>query len=166
VESEPGEGTRFEVYLPACAAEAVETKSSQEDIVAGGGRVLVMDDEEMVLSMARRMLTRLGYDAEFARNGYEAIELYKEAFESGVPFDAVILDLTIRGGIGGREVVARLREIDCDVKAIVSSGYSNDPVMADFEAHGFVGVIPKPYEIGSLSAALKRAVEPPMGDRA
>ena len=160
VESEPGEGTTFQIYLPACAAEAVKTKSSQEDIVAGEGRVLLMDDDEMVLSVARRMLPRLGYDAEFARNGSEAIELYEEACELGAPFDAVILDLTIRGGMGGREVVARLREIDPEVKAIVSSGYSNDPVMADFEAYGFVGVIPKPYEIRSLSEALKQAIEP------
>ena len=135
-------------------------KSSQEDIVAGEGRVLLMDDEEMVLSMARRMLTRLGYDAELAREGSEAIKLYQEACESGAPYDAVILDLTIRGGMGGREVVARLREIDPEVKAIVSSGYSNDPVMADFEAYGFAGVIPKPYEIRSLSEVLKQAIEP------
>ncbi len=160
VESEPGEGTTFQIYLPASSAEAVRTKSLREDIVAGEGRVLVMDDDEMVLSMAGRMLTRLGYDAEFARNGSEAIELYQEASELGTPFDAVILDLTIRGGMGGREVVARLREIHPEVRAIVSSGYSNDPVMADFEAYGFVGVIPKPYEIRSLSEALKQAVEP------
>ncbi len=119
-----------------------------------------MDDDEMVLSMAGRMLTRLGYDAELAREGSEAIKLFEEACESGAPFDAVILDLTIRGGMGGREVVGRLREIDPEVKAIVSSGYSNDPVMADFEAHGFVGVIPKPYEMRSLSEMLKRVIEP------
>ena len=119
-----------------------------------------MDDDEMVLGMAGRMLTRLGYDAESRGNGSEAIELFEEARESGAPFDAVILDLTIRGGMGGREVVARLREIDPEVKAIVSSGYSNDPVMADFEAHGFVGVIPKPYEMRSLSEMLKRVIEP------
>ena len=160
VESEPGEGTTFQVYLPACAAEVVKAKSSQEDVVTGEGRVLLMDDDEMVLSTAQRMLTRLGYDPEFARNGSEAIELCEEACKSGAPFDAVILDLTIRGGMGGREVVARLRAIDPEVKAIVSSGYSNDPVMADFETYGFVGIIPKPYEISSVSEALKQAVEP------
>jgi CheY-like chemotaxis protein/two-component sensor histidine kinase len=160
VESEPGEGTTFEIYLPACAAAAVETRSSREDIVGGEGRVLLMDDDEMILSTVCEMLARLGYDAEGATNGPEAIELYQEACESGTRFDAVILDLTIRGGMGGREVVTRLREIDPDVKAIASSGYSNDPVMADFEAHGFVGVIPKPYDVRSLSDVLKRAVEP------
>jgi PAS domain S-box-containing protein len=160
VESEPGEGTTFEIYLPACAAAAVETRSSQEDIVGGEGRVLLMDDDEMILSTVCEMLARLGYDAEGATNGPEAIELYQEACESGTRFDAVILDLTIRGGMGGREVVARLRGIDPEVKAIASSGYSNDPVMADFEAHGFVGVIPKPYDVRSLSDVLKRAVEP------
>ncbi len=160
VESEAGEGTAFQVYLPACSAEVAKTKSSQEDIGGGEGRVLLMDDDEIILSMVRRMLTRLGYDAELARNGSEAIALYEEACELGAPFDAVILDLTIRGGMGGREVVARLREIDPEVRAIVSSGYSNDQVMGDFEAYGFVGVIPKPYEIRSLSEALKQAIEP------
>jgi PAS domain S-box-containing protein len=160
VESELGEGTTFHIDLPACAAGLVETKPLQGDIVTGEGRVLLMDDDEMVISMAGRMLTRLGYHAGFARNGSEAIELYEQARESGAPFDAVILDLTIRGSMGGREVVARLREVDPEVRAIVSSGYSNDPVMADFEAHGFVGVIPKPYEIRSLSEALKTAIAP------
>jgi PAS domain S-box-containing protein len=160
VESEPGEGTTFQIFLPACAAEAVRAKSAQEDVVAGTGRVLLMDDDKMVLGMTQRLLIHLGYDAESTRDGSEAIELFEKAHKSGAPFDAVILDLTIRGGTGGREVVARLREIDPEVKAIVSSGYSNDPVMADFEAYGFVGVIPKPYEIRSLSEALKRAIEP------
>ena len=160
VESEPGEGATLEIYLPACAAEDVEEISSQEDIVAGEGRILLMDDDEMVLGTVTEMLARLGYDAECATNGSEAIERYREAYESGTPFDAVILDLTIRGGMGGREVVARLREIDPDVKAIVSSGYSTDPVMANFEAHGFVGVIPKPFDMKPLSKVLKRAIEP------
>jgi PAS domain S-box-containing protein len=160
VESQLGEGTTFHVCLPACAAGLVRTGSSRGDIVTGEGRVLLMDDDEMVIGMAGRMLTRLGYDAEFASNGSEAIERYQEACESGAAFDAVILDLTIRGGMGGREVLERLREIDPEVKAIVSSGYSNDPVMADFEAYGFVGVIPKPYELRSLSEMLKKAVEP------
>jgi PAS domain S-box-containing protein len=160
VESQLGEGATFHVCLPACAAELVRTSSSRDDIVTGEGRVLLMDDDEMVIDMAGEMLTRLGYDAEFASSGSEAIELYENARRSGTPFAAVILDLTIRGGMGGREVVSRLREIDPEVRAIVSSGYSNDPVMADFEAHGFVGVIPKPYAMRSLSEMLKKAVEP------
>jgi PAS domain S-box-containing protein len=160
VESQLGEGTTFHFYLPACAAELLGMKSSQEGIAVGEGRVLLMDDDEMVLSMAGRMLTRLGYDAELAGEGSQVIKLYQEACESGAPFDAVILDLTIRGGMGGLEVMGRLREIDPEVKAIVSSGYSNDPVMADFEAYGFVGVIPKPYEMRSLSEMLKQVVEP------
>jgi two-component system cell cycle sensor histidine kinase/response regulator CckA len=160
VESELGGGTTFHIHLPVCAAELLEMKSSQEGIVAGEGRVLLMDDDEMVLSMAGRMLTRLGYHAEFAREGSEAIKLYGDAFHAGAPFDAVILDLTIQGGMGGREVVGQLREIDPEVRAIVSSGYSNDPVMADFGAYGFVGVIPKPYEMRSLSEILKKAIEP------
>jgi signal transduction histidine kinase/ActR/RegA family two-component response regulator len=159
VESEPGEGTTFRIDFPAGATAGVGTESLQEGVVTGEGRVLLMDDDEGVLSMARRMLARLGYGAKLARNGFEAIELYQEARRSGAPFDAVILDLTIRGGLGGRQVVDRLRRIDPEVKAIVSSGYSNDPVMADFESHGFVGVIPKPYEIKSLSETLKRAIE-------
>jgi len=120
----------------------------------GQGKALVMDDEEIVREVAGQMLSYIGYEAEFARDGAEAIELYVDAKESGRPYAVVIMDLTVPGGMGGKEAIRRLRVIDPDVQAIVSSGYSNDPVMANFEEYGFNGVVAKPFRIQELSAAL------------
>ncbi|MBW7997762.1 MAG: response regulator [Candidatus Glassbacteria bacterium] len=101
------------------------------------------------------MLEQLGHEAEYAKNGTQAIEMYEQAKDSGQPFDVVILDLTIPGGMGGRETIEKLREIDPDVRAIVASGYSNDPVMSEPEKHGFRGVVPKPYRIEKLREVLQ-----------
>jgi len=98
----------------------------------------------------------LGYEPETAKDGAEAIELYKRAIESGMSFDAVILDLTIKGSAGGKEVIRQLVAIDPDIKAIVSSGYSNDPVMINFRAYGFIGTLPKPYTKKDLSETLNK----------
>lgn len=105
------------------------------------------------------MLGSLGYNVEFARDGDEATELYKKAIESGEPFDAVIMDLTIAGGMGGKEAIKKLIELDPEVKTIVSSGYSNDPVMSDYKQYGFHGVIAKPYQIEELSDTLSKVIE-------
>ena len=114
-----------------------------------------MDDKETVRNVAGQMLQHIGYkDVEFAVDGAEAIRLYKKAKESGNPFDVVILDLTIPGGMGGKEAIKKLLEIDPGVKAIVSSGYSSDPIMSEFKQYGFSGVIPKPYTIDELAKAL------------
>ena len=120
----------------------------------GKGRILVMDDEEAVREVAGNMLKFLGYKVEFARDGTEAIELYKKAKESEEPFDAVILDLTVPGGMGGKEAIQKLLEIDPKVKAIVSSGYSIDPIMSNFKKYGFRGVVAKPYKVKELSEML------------
>ena len=104
------------------------------------------------------MLVRLGYEAEFARDGGEAIEMFVQAHGSGQAFAAVILDLTVPGGMGGKETMARLLEIDPQVKAIVSSGYSDDPIMADFQKYGFSGVIAKPYKISELGKILHKVI--------
>jgi len=114
----------------------------------------VMDDEEAIRELLHSELSDVGYDVELASDGAEAIELYVEARESGRPFDAVILDLTVPGGMGGKQAISKLIEIDLDVKAIVSSGYSNDPIMADYQKHGFKGVVAKPYNIEELERAL------------
>ena len=108
-------------------------------------RVLVMDDEEMIRNLSRQTLSRLGYEPALAKDGAEAVELYGAAKDSGKPFDIVILDLTIKGGAGGKEVIKKLMAIDPDIKAIISSGYPNDPVMTDFKAYGFAGALPKPH---------------------
>lgn len=117
-----------------------------------------MDDEEMILQITKDMLENLGYEVETAADGNETVRKYVEARNSGVPFDIVILDITIPGGMGGKETILRLLEIDPAVKAIVSSGYSNDPVMAMFGQYGFAGVIAKPYRMAELSDAIQRAL--------
>ena len=115
-----------------------------------------MDDEEAVRQVAGLMLSSIGYEVEFARDGVEAIEFYKKAMESGKPFDVAIIDLTVPGGMGGKEAVKKLLEIDPNIKTIVSSGYSNDPIMSEFKQYGFKGVIAKPYLIEELSEIVSR----------
>jgi CheY-like chemotaxis protein len=155
VESSNTAGTTFHIYLPASKCGPASPSDDAEVIAAGGGgSVLVMDDEEIVREVSGEMLRTLGYTVEFAKNGAEAIDLYQTALEAKRPFDLVIMDLTIPGGMGGKEAVQRLRTLDPKVKAIVSSGYSNDPIMADYSAHGFNGVIVKPYDIANFSKTL------------
>lgn len=119
------------------------------------GKVLVMDDDEAVRFIAGRSLSRLGFQAEFAEDGDQALELYRQAMESGEPFSAVIMDLTIPGGMGGKDAVRRLLEMDPDAIAFVASGYFNDPVMIDYQDYGFKGAIAKPFHQDDLAAALK-----------
>ncbi len=128
------------------------------EAISGAGKILLMDDEELILEVVGEMLSHLGYEAEFARDGHEAIELYKKAKDAGHPFAAVIMDLTIPGGMGGKEAVKKLIEIDPHVKAIVSSGYSTDPIMADFRKYGFCRVITKPFKLNELSEVLQRGL--------
>jgi CheY-like chemotaxis protein len=118
-----------------------------------------MDDEKIVRSVVERMLKHLGYEVAMATSGTEAIDLYIQARESGNPFTAAIMDLTIPGGMGGGEAIKRLQEIDPDIKAIVSSGYSNDPTMADFASFGFRGVLAKPFRLQELAQVLQAVVE-------
>lgn len=158
VESRTGVGTVFNIYLPA-SDKKISAKQKKENIpFFGKGRVLVMDDEDIVRDAAGSVLKCIGYEAEAAKDGAEAIEIYRKGMESGRPFDAVIMDLTIPGGMGGKEAIKRLLEIDPDAKAIVSSGYSEDPVMAEFRKYGFCGVIAKPYETEQLSRALSDVI--------
>ena len=117
-----------------------------------------MDDEDIVRDVLHRSLTYLGYVVVSAHEGNEAVTLYEQALKSGQPFDAVIMDLTIPGGMGGKETVIKLREIDPRVKAIVSSGYSDDPIMASFRDYGFSGVVSKPYTLKALSETVHSVI--------
>ncbi len=158
-ESAPGSGAVFHVYLPALPeGELPDGVDVKAEAHAGKGRVLLMDDEEIILQVAGAMLTHLGYDVECARDGRTAIDMYVGARDSSSPFDLVLMDLTIPGGMGGKETIDRLREIDPDVRSIVSSGYSNDPIMADHAVHGFRGVVSKPYRIEELSEVIHRVM--------
>ena len=158
VESEMGAGTTFHVYLPASDKKLPEKRVSEEKPIIGEGRILVMDSEESIREVISEMLKSLGYEVESAFDGQEAIELYKKAGESGRPFNVVIMDLTVPGGMGGKEAVRELIKIDPGVKVIVSSGYSNDPIMAEYKKYGFSGVIAKPYRIKDLSEVLYNVV--------
>ncbi len=158
VESELGVGTTFYVYLPASPSKILTEKKVEESPLVGKGKILVVDDEEAVREVAGRLLKCVGHQVAFARDGAEAIELYKKAQEAGQPFDAVIMDLTIPGGMGGKEAINKLLDIDPEIKAIVSSGYSNDPVMSEFKRYGFSGVVAKPYEIVELSEAVDKVI--------
>jgi PAS domain S-box-containing protein len=156
VESAVGVGTTFHIYLPASAKGIPEEKTGKrEGPFAGMGRVLFMDDDERVRKIAGAMLRQLGYDVELASKGEEAIEAYRRAKESGKTFAEVILDLTVQGGMGGERTLMKLREIDPAVKAVISSGYADDPIMKDFRAYGFAGAIAKPYTIEKLTELLR-----------
>lgn len=154
-ESCPSAGTVFYVYLPVSRKQRPANKQAKPRTrILGRGRVLVMDDEEAIRELLQVELTESGYEVELAKNGETAIKKFKEARETSQPFNAVILDLTIPGGLGGKETVKRLLEIDADIKAIVSSGFSNDPVVAKYKKFGFSAVVSKPYNLADLEQTL------------
>ncbi len=154
-ESEQGKGTTFNVFLPA-AINRAGTDYNQDDgkIIYGRGRVLVMDDEKPVREAVGEMLVHLGYDVEYARDGFEALWLYKNAREKDCPFDVVILDLTIPGGMGGKSTIRKLLEDDPAAKAVIISGYSHDPVIINYRDYGFQGVLKKPCSIKKISGVM------------
>ena len=135
--------------------QVVKLQEKKTGLTAGKGRLLYMDDEEAVRNIASEILGYMGYDVQLAADGKEAIELYQQALQSGAPFDAVLMDLTIPGGMGGKETIKRLRKIDPSVKAIVSSGYSNDHIINQYRKYGFAGVVRKPYQIDEISKVVK-----------
>jgi PAS domain S-box-containing protein len=153
VVSEVGKGTTFTIYLPASASLLpAETQTPAEECpaMARPAKILALEDEDSVIKILVRMLTSCGYTVVTTPDGQEAVTLYRQAMEAGAPFDAVILDLTIPGGPGGEEVIKDLLALDPNVRAIVSSGYANNPVMSDPAAYGFKGTISKPYTVNAL----------------
>jgi PAS domain S-box-containing protein len=158
VDSQLGEGATFLVYLPASEQAARAPITDDIGRFNGSGKILVMDDEEMIRDLASEMLSTLGYDTVVVQDGCEAVEMYREALSSGEPFIAVILDLTVPGGMGGREAAEKLQELDPGVRAIVSSGYSTDPVLSNYREYGFCSVAVKPYKIDDMGRILHEAI--------
>ncbi|HEX2862595.1 MAG TPA: ATP-binding protein, partial [Lacunisphaera sp.] len=151
VESIVGRGTTFRIWLAAATQGAARaTVVNPRFTVSRPARVLVMDDEDAIRRVAGRMLSLAGHEAVFATEGAEAVEAYEGARKAGRPFDVVIFDLTVPGGMGGKEAVEELRKVDPDIRAIASSGYSSDPVMANPQAYHFRSCLPKPYDIPDL----------------
>lgn len=160
LDSSPGEGATFNIYLPASSGMVNEKVSDEAvEIFTCKGRILVMDDEEIIREVAGELLSCMGCEVVTAIDGEEAFQKYKGAIEAGQPFDAVIMDLTVPGGMGGKEMVKKLLELDPKAKAIVSSGYSNDPIMANFREYGFCEVILKPYTMKSFSSVLHNTLK-------
>jgi DNA-binding NtrC family response regulator len=160
VKSEAGVGTAVDIYLPASSQTSDAPDPQQTPETAHGlARILVLEDDEMMLDCTKIMGRRIGYEVLGAKNGEEAIQMYLEAFQQRKPFDLVILDLTIKGGMGGKETVSILRKIDPTMKAVVSSGYSQDPVMSLFAEYGFDGALAKPYTMRQLEEVLHQVLE-------
>jgi len=158
-ESEPGFGTTFHIYLPASVEVQVEASEEREGPAEGEGKILVIDDKENIRKSAGEMLTRLGYEVNTAKDHAEGINLYEKAMKEKQPFDAVIMDLTIPGSMGGKEAIHKLKKMDQDAKVILSSGYSEDRVMSEFRKYGFSDVVAKPYEIEEMSRAIHNALK-------
>jgi len=154
VQSGIGKGTTFFIYLPASNAKVEELKSTAIPAAARKARILVMDDEEVIRAVAKELLTAIGHDVTCAESGETALKAYQAARTAGTPFDLVILDLTIRGGMGGIDTLHKLVEIDRDVKAIVSSGYSDDAALSNYHKQGFRAFLKKPYNIEELQNTL------------
>ena len=162
VESEMDIGTTFTIYLPA-TEKLLELTGQKDDRQQEGykktGKILLMDDEEIVREVAGEMLSYIGFEIDFALHGEEALEKYSEAQRNGKPFDAVIMDLTVPGGMGGGEAIKKLLEIDPEAKVIVSSGYSNNPIMANFKKFGFKGMVSKPFDLEEMQRILESTLE-------
>lgn len=161
-DSQLRKGTKFTLYLPASKSRHLpeaRPPGAKRTAVEQTARILVMDDEEIILNVASLMLERGGYRVETATEGRQAIERYRQAIEAGNPFDAVIMDLTIPGGIGGAEAVGDILQLNPEARVIVSSGYANDPIMANFAEYGFSGVVEKPYTRSKLIEIINRVLE-------
>jgi len=149
-----GKGSTFEISLPASEKELISEPFCQTGTSRGSGKILVMDDDKIIQEILLDMLEYFGYTAECVDNGTDAVELYRNRKEQGTPFYAVILDLSIPGGVGGKETIELLRKFDSNIKAIVSSGYYSDPVIANYRDYGFSAVLKKPYRAQDLSNVL------------
>jgi len=161
VESQPGRGTAFSCYLPAYIAEAEDEKKVEKvDTGKSRGRVLVMDDDIIIRTVVEKLLKKTGYAVDCVSNGADALDAYKKALNEDEPFEFVIMDLTIPGGMGGKETVVKLKEFDGNAKVVVFSGYSNDPILTNFKEYGFDGVLKKPFSTDELMHLIETIVKP------
>jgi PAS domain S-box-containing protein len=161
ISSEVGVGTVVQIYLPASPGSVFNEANVEEELKHGHGRILLMDDEEFLLDAISKIIVQLGYSVTTARNGQDAVALYTKAKQSDTPYDVVILDLTIPGGMGGKQAMQEIKKADPRVKAIATSGYSEDPVIADPRESGFRGALLKPYSIEELSDVLEKVLSEP-----
>ncbi|HNC22685.1 MAG TPA: PAS domain S-box protein [Opitutaceae bacterium] len=159
VESEVGKGTTFRIWLPAAKESPPAPPVGKSAMEPMTGKVLFMDDEDPIRTMVDVLLSRLGLQVTTVPDGSDLLREYQAARAAGQPYDLVIMDLTVPGGMGGKEAMQELRKIEPEVRAIVSSGYSGDPVLANFRAHGFCGIVPKPYRLSDLANAVRNALK-------
>ncbi len=157
-DSTEGNGTTFSLYLPAADKMTYEVSAAPTTVAAGKAKVLLMDDEPLIRSISGEMLTRAGYIVDFAKDGQEMLDIYTRARSNGDGFDLVVMDLTIPGGMGGKEAIKLLLECDPSARAIVSSGYSTDPVMSNYEQYGFLAAVNKPYKMDDLYSAINQVL--------
>ncbi len=161
VNSTLGQGTTFVIYLPIDTSAPVQRSNSTENIITVEAQhlsILVMDDDALVREVSERILNKLGHSATLCDEGGQAIELYEQAMEKKTPYDIIIMDLTIPGGMGGQEAVKQLLEIDSTVISVVASGYSTDPVMANYKEYGFKAMITKPYTLEKMQQVIDQAI--------
>ncbi|MEI6043604.1 MAG: PAS domain S-box protein [Chloroflexota bacterium] len=161
IESEWGKGTAVHLYLPAMIKPVTTNHSSKESLSSlRRGHILLMDDELMLRELMQKLLRRLGYEVEVAPTGEVALDYYRQAQEQNRPFSVVILDLVVPDGMGGQELIQKLLELDPHIKALVTSGYSDDPVMANYRDYGFCGAISKPFTLTALERMLLEITKP------
>ncbi len=159
VDSEEDRGSTFTVYLPASVDQHLPGKREKRRGKGKNFKILVVDNEEMLLSIAGRMLVHLGHECVCARTAREALDIYKHLWKTGSPVDGVIVDLTLPGGMGGKETAGALFDINSEARIIVASGYSNDPVMVDFDEYGFCAAIAKPFDMDELAEVIEEVLE-------
>ncbi len=159
LKSKLGRGTTLNIFIPAVSGEVVEATAVEEEAVEGRGRILFMDDEASLRELISTLMEHFGFQVVTAADGEETVKIYNKAFKMGRPYDLVVMDLTIPGGMGGKETLEELMKIDPGVRAVVSSGYSNDTVMSDYDKYGFAGVMVKPYKVEALATLAKKILK-------